>query len=78
MKNKIDKMPHCPECFCCLSTHMETCSKKPKSNWECAYDGAFEKLPDGRCAVCGRATADEAKRDALAWDKANHIQQDRP
>lgn len=37
--------------------------------WKCAYDGTTEKLKDGRCAACGRATPEEAKRDAKAWDK---------
>lgn len=40
-----------------------------KNNWTCAYDGTRKKLKDGRCAACGRSSAEEAKRDAKEWDE---------
>lgn len=43
---------------------------KSVENWECAVDGSTRKLPDGRCAMCGRGSAAESKRYADQWDKA--------
>lgn len=43
--------------------------KTQLKNWECAVDGTWKKLPDGRCAMCGRASATESKKYADQWDK---------